>query len=330
MALPQPNITLSMSEFNRLLARREAAQMLAMASRWHQQEMALESAMRRLADAIELRRQNGLPIGPGALTHLESYRDLLNQVQAQSRSYEDFAKANIMAEQMAYGQLGIDAANAQIARSGVGIAFNRLNVSAVQNMVGLTADGSPLFDVLKKRALSPDMIGGLTDKLIEAVSLGYNPRKTAEMMADGLAQGLTKALTIARTEQLRVFRTASQSQYQETDFIQEYQRHAAFSERTCLACIALDGKIYPIDELMELHVSDRCFMTPVIPGFTTPSRSVGDWFERQPESVQREIMGNGHYELWKAGTPMQDMIKITDDPTWGPTIGIVPLRNLQK
>ena len=68
-------------------------------------------------------------------------------------------------------------------------------------------------------ALAPDMVARLTRNLIEAISLGYSPRKTAEMMAGGLTDSLSKALVIARTEQIRTYREATLAQYQDIGFI---------------------------------------------------------------------------------------------------------------
>ncbi len=312
--------------FNSYLDKRDKAQMLEMAKRWRDQEKTLMLYIQRLADAIEERRLAGQAVSITAISHLQTYKDLLHQVTSEAQRYEHYASRLITAEQMTYAETGIAAAQTAISQSiGVGVAFNRINIGAVQDMIGLCADGYPLFDVLKKRALAPDMVSGLTDKLVEGIALGYNPRKTAEMMADGLAQGLSKALTIARTEQIRVYRQASIDQYKESGVVTQFQRHAAFGERACLECLALDGKIQDTDDLIESHPNCRCFITPVIPGVANPSRESGEtWLARQDEETQRTILGS-HYDLYKDGVPLMDMIKVTDDPVWGPTLGVVPV-----
>jgi SPP1 gp7 family putative phage head morphogenesis protein len=321
----KPNITRSMAEFNRLLAARERAQMAAMVTRWRQVEKSLEAEILRTVNAIAARQAAGLVVGATTITNLDDYRALLLQIKAEAEKYETFARTSIMAEQMAYGELGLEAGAAQLNRAGYSMAFNRLNVSAVQNMVGVTADGSPLFDVLAKRALAPEMIAGLTDKLIEGIALGYNPRKTAAMMADGLTAGLDKALVIARTEQIRVYRQANQQQYAAAG-IEQKQRHAIPQERTCIACLALDGKIYPVDEDIESHPNCRCFTTPVIPGFNQPASNSGEgWLERQGEGKQLEILGPARFEQWKAGTPLTEFVGVKQSEKWGPTLFIKKL-----
>lgn len=244
-------VTRVVKEFNRSIAAREYDQWLEMGRRWHQMESRLEVLIKQLSDEIHERDVAGLPNTLGSVKRLERYRELVNQVAWEGSNYERYAADLIAREQMAYSEIGLSQAQ-EVLRQAVTGNWNRLNISAVQNMTGLAGDGSPLFAVLKKRALSPEMVGGLTDKLIEAVGLGYNPRKTARMMRDGLTQGLTKALTIARTEQIRAYRQASMDQYAAAG-VKQYERHCALSERTCEACLALDGKLQDTDELFASH-----------------------------------------------------------------------------
>jgi SPP1 gp7 family putative phage head morphogenesis protein len=326
-----PNIYQTIQEFNRALDAQEKAQWLAMAKRWKQTEDTLALYIQRHADAIAARKLAGQAISEYAYTKLDTWKDLQRQIISEARRYENYATATIKAEQLSYLEMGASAAQAAISGElGAGYAFNRLNIQALENMVGITADGSPLFDVLQKRALTPDMVEGLVNKLNEAIALGYNPRKTAGMMAEGLAAGLDKALVIARTEQQRSYRAASQAQYVESGVVMQYQRHAAPSERSCIECIALDGKIYPTDADFESHPNCRCFMTPVIEGAKDPGAKTLTWFEGQSESVQREIMGAGRFELYQNGTPLEDFVRVTNDPTWGATISAVPLSELNK
>jgi len=325
-----PNIYATISEFNRAIDRREKEQMIQMAKRWGEVESRLSLYMQRHADALQARRDAGLPVSIAAQSHMETYKELMRQTAIESTKYQQYAEGMITAEQQYYAETGIAAAQTALQNElGAGVAFNRINTEAVQNMIGAAGDGSPLFSVLQNRAIAPDAVEGLQNALIEGVALGYSPRKTAKLMADGLAQGLTKALTIARTEQIRAYRTASLDQYRASGQVTQYQRHAAPSERTCLACIALDGKVYDAQVDFASHPNCRCFMTPVILGVDNPSRSTESWLERQDEKTQRAILG-GHYDAYSRGVPLQDMVTVKDDPTWGNTISIVPLKDLDN
>lgn len=331
MKMPDKSIYATIAEFNKALDAQEKAQWVAMAKRWKQTEDTLALYIQRHADAIAARKLAGQAVSEYAYTKLETWKDLQRQIVAEAANYERYATQVIKAEQLSYLETGAAAAQTVLRNElGAGYAFDRLNIQALENMVGMTADGSPLFDVLAKRALSPDMVEGLVNNLNEAIALGYGPRKTASMMAEGLAAGLDKALVIARTEQIRAYRTGSQKQYEESGVVMQYQRHAAPQERTCFECLALDGKIYPTAEDFASHPNCRCFMTPVIEGVNNPGAKGREWFERQSESIQRDILGAGRLELYQNGTPLESMVKVTDDSTWGNTISAVPLAELSK
>jgi len=93
----------------------------------------------------------------------------------------------------------------------------------------------------------------------------------------------------------------------------------------------LDGKISDVDEPIESHPNCRCFTTPLIPGFDAPESTSGEgWLQKQSEQTQRSILGDARYQLWKDGTPLGDFVKVTQDKTWGPTIGIKPLGEMGR
>jgi hypothetical protein len=37
----------------------------------------------------------------------------------------------------------------------------------------------------------------------------------------------------------------------------------------------------------------------------------------------------GHYELWKGGMPLNEMVRIKEDKDWGPTIRVRSLASLK-
>lgn len=317
-----------MARFDEAIDVRESREFLLMGRKWQELERSLEYAIQRLVTEISVQQANKMPVNSNALYKLESYRDLLKQVSAEAKRYEAFASGVIGEEQKAYidlgGRVAVDVMQTSPSWSG---QLRRINPRVVEKMVGVSADGAPLFDLLKQRSLTTTMVEGMTKQLIEAVALGYNPEKTARALATGLQGGLTKALTIARTEQIRVYRQASLDQYAAGGVVQ-YQRHAAKGERTCMVCLALDGQIYAIKDGFASHPNCRCNMVPVINGLEySPRESAQDWFTAQPISVQQQVLG-AHYDAWKNGTKLIDMVHTTDDPVWGPTLRTVPLKDL--
>ena len=316
-----PNIYAVMAAFNRQLGRLEAGATMEMTERWKEIEARLWGYFLALVDDIE---RNGLKTD-AQVYQLFRYQTLLKIALDEITRYEQWAQGRVEEMQQQAIDLGVAAAIASL--NGAQYFVPTGNIAALKNMVGVCADGAPVFSILSQRALSPEAVAGLTAALLEGIALGYNPRKTARKMADGLAGGLDKALTIARTEQIRAFREATRQQYQDMG-VKLYQRHCAHSDRTCTACLGLDGEIYPTDELFASHPNCRCFMTAYDAELAKRYPNAQEWFAGLDEARQKEILGPGHYKLYKEGMPLKDMVKITDNPVWGPTIGVKPLKEL--
>jgi SPP1 gp7 family putative phage head morphogenesis protein len=171
----------------------------------------------------------------------------------------------------------------------------------------------------------------MTEALINGVALGWNPRKTARAMREGLQAGaLQRSLVIARTEQLRAYRTATLETYRQSGVVVGYKRLAAKSARTCIACLMADGTFYPLEESFEEHPNGRCTLVPVVKGRPAPEWETGrTWFERQPADVQRGILGPAAFEAWQAGAiRLEDLVERHEHPVWGGSLGQRSLRSL--
>jgi len=143
---------------------------------------------------------------------------------------------------------------------------------------------------------------------------------------------LSHALTVARTEQLRVYRESSRQQYESTGAVLGYKRFAAKDGLTCALCLALDGEIYKTNELMNVHPCDRCTMIPVVRGVSEITWESGeDWLRNQPEEVQRKTLGPGAHEMWKNGDiELKDLVNKVDHPIWGPSLQRNTLASLRE
>src|SRR5690606_14899995 len=117
-------------------------------------------------------------------------------------------------------RLGVAHAENAITVQGVTAGFNRLPVEAVELMAGLAGNGSPLRQLLAQSW--PLAADGLTNELVTGMALGYNPRKVARLMAQGATGSLDRMMVIARTEQLRVYRTANVSSYRASGVVTSY------------------------------------------------------------------------------------------------------------
>jgi len=312
---------------------RDAAQMAAMVARWRNVEVYLTGLIDALAAEMVQRRADGASVSITAIRRLDSYHELRDQVVAQVTRYQrTYAEGLIIAEQERMLQMGIEHAVTTIRVAGISSAFGVIPVDAVEFMAGMAGDGSPLFAVLKGRALAPESVQGLTDALVRGTALGWNPRKTALAMRDGLAGGLQKALVIARSETLRAYRLANVAEYRESGVVTGFRRMAAKDGRTCLACLIQDGTIYTLESEMEDHPVGRCTACPIVKGFEMPQWQTGrEWLQQQDPEAQRVIMGDARYQLWRDGqVPLERMAYTAHSDTWGDSPAVVPLARLQE
>ena len=172
-----------MREFKRALLAYEDAQVARMVKAWMTVDRSLAMDIRALAEEIARLRAAGEVVTEAQIYRLSRYQSLVAQIQAELTRYERRAAEIIVAGEEDLARMGVrhaqGAIRAMYQTFGVRGAFDHLPVRAVEYLVGLTADGGPLFGLLQKRALTPDAMEGLTKTLIEAVTRGWNPRKTA-------------------------------------------------------------------------------------------------------------------------------------------------------
>jgi SPP1 gp7 family putative phage head morphogenesis protein len=317
------------------LLSQELYTMQEMAERWTQLEYTLDAQISILIREVADMQAAGKAVGINQILQLDRYQTLLVQAQTEFDKYILYASQTIIEQQELLAKLGIEHAieiiNLSLSETGFGVGefFNILPISAVENMIALTDIGGPVYELLQEAY--PLAVGQMTDALIEGVALGLSPGVTAQMMRDGMAVGLSHINTIARTEQLRVYRESSRKQYEESKAVPTYERMCARQDRTCAVCLALDGEIYKSKQLMNVHPNDRCWMIPHVNGTDRIDRELGsDWFARQDEATQRKILGAGKYDLYKSGQiGLNDLVKKYDHPIWGPSLGEVPLSDLQ-
>lgn len=329
--MPEPLVITVMNRFKADLMRREAAQMRSMARRWRQTEAALLDQ----AELFALRvKENGLTASQlrDARFMLDRSQSLLRQARRDLAKYVDYAGPLIETGQRQAAAGGIQSANAAInaiaSEAGVNIEFNRLPVAAVENMVGLAGDNSPLTTLLESSYGAG--VDGMFTELIRATALGKNPRETAaRMVREGYSQSLTRMLNIARTEQLRVFKEASLSAYRSSGVVISYLRLATRDTRACAGCLAADGWEYSLDVSFKSHASCRCTLIPNVEGFSSPQWEKGpEWFAGQPDTVQLKMLGPGRYKLYKEGMSFDKFATVKSNEVWGDSIVPTTLRDL--
>lgn len=327
--MAESDVIRAMREFKQQLLARETGQMQAMSARWLALENRLSDQIELLATDLRDRRRAGLPVSPASVYRLDRYQVLLEQIRQEWSQYQGYATGAIRAGQQTFGELGISHAAAILGEMAPGITagLRTLPAEAVQSLVGLLADGSPLASILGDELVTAGMLDGLTNTLIEGTALGWQPRKTAREMKNALTGGLNKALTVARDTQLRVYREMNRRQMLASGVVEGYQRLATRDDRTCPACLARDGEFIPLDEVMAEHTQGRCAQVPFVSGLEAPTWQKGpDWFADQSPATQKAILGPGHYQAWQDGEfNFEQLATVQADPVWGDSLQTAPL-----
>jgi SPP1 gp7 family putative phage head morphogenesis protein len=183
------------------------------------------------------------------------------------------------------------------------------------------------------RPLSREAYAAVRRELIRGVASGSNPRVTARRIVQraehGFNGGLTRALTIARTETLDAHRAAAQvAQAQHADVLQGWQWLARLDTRTCPSCWAQHGSVHTLDEQgPNDHQQGRCARMPLTKSWADLGFDVVEPASLIPDSrqifagltpaQQLEVLGPGRHAAYAAGEfPMDAWSVKRSTPGW--------------
>jgi len=331
MAQRPPDILRITEAFQRRLRANEAAAVKRMAQGYERVSRGLVREGVQVAEEVARLRAAGEAVPTWRTVQLERYRDLITQAEAELVRLGG-ENAEIIAQLQREGiELGVGMAQAQVQAlipASIRISFNLLPTGALEAMAGFLEDGSPLARLLQDLGVeTARKIGKL---LTDGIGLGWNPRKVAKAINRQVGMDLARAMRIARTEQLRAWRQSSIQGYRDQgSLIKGYRRHAQADDRTCIACLLEDGRLYATEEDFTDHVQGRCSVIPVtrswaelgfpdIKDTNVEWELGGDWFRRQDEDAQRRILGDPVFDAWRDGKiGLDDMKTLHRSPVWG-------------
>lgn len=281
---------------------------------WKRLEALLNSLLLEIGDN---------PPTQGQLMRMERYIALMEQIATELAGLQTLT-ANEMEQAGQVGvSLGMQHARELISLTITGgpqiaAMFNVLPKDAVEALLGFLDPAGPLYARLA--LLAPSVTEWVAKAIAEGVTLGWNPRRIAAAVQSAFGGGLTDALRFVRTVQLWSYREANRATYvANQDVVDGWVWHADLGARTCASCFAKHGTIHPVTEILADHHNGRCAMVPLVKGYENPVTETGeDWFKQQPEGFQREVLGKGKYEAWKAGKFDFSALSTTyDDPVYG-------------
>jgi len=347
--MPRPGAIEAARKFREKLAAREAEAAARMGRIYARIYVDMEGDIGALVERLAGMEE----IKIGQAWELARGRAILAQVAEEAEKFGVIVQGEVATIQGEAIEQGVDDAlrlmEASLPEIGEGgrrrivSSFTRLHSDAVESVAGLLGAESPLATRLQE-AYGEFVAESVKRHLLTGVAAGLNPREIARKMMgnlrEGMGPGLSSALTTVRTAQIKSYQLANQSTYlANPNIVPMWIWHSALDGRTCMSCVNLHGSEHPATETMRDHHNGRCAPLPKtisyrdlgipIDEITSEIERGEDWFNRQAESVQREMMGPGMYQAWKEGKfEFGDLTKSYEDDVYGELLRENSLKDL--
>jgi SPP1 gp7 family putative phage head morphogenesis protein len=210
-----------------------------------------------------------------------------------------------------------------------GIVAGRIEPSALAAIIARAA-GQIHADTIP---LSDEAVAAMRAALIEGIIVGDNPIPVARDMVarveGAFNGGLTRALTISRTEMLDAYRAASAYIHRaNADLVTAWQWYARLDSRTCPACWSRHGRIYATTEPgPDDHPRGRCTRLPKLASWESLGLNVPEppsllpdsekAFNQLSKANQLQVMGPGRLDLYQSGAVTWGQLATWRDiPQW--------------
>lgn len=170
------------------------------------------------------------------------------------------------------------------------VTFDRVDADALASIVARSTEQI----TAASRPLTAQATEAVRRSVIRGVIAGESPRETARAMlrrVEGAFNGgLTRALTIARTEILDASRAAAQLQQQANgDVLAGWIWTADLSARTCPACLSLHGSQHPVSEPGPLG-HQQCLTAGAVVSGPAALASTARWYSGEVV----DVVADGH------------------------------------
>lgn len=302
----------------------------AMATKWLYISQGLDDKITQVSREIKNLQAQGKPVTEAWLNEQKYYKSLQEQASNQIANYVDWSQNFTETQVLQAALMGINDASSMYMYSTSGMGyFKGIPAPQIESIQAITMRDAPLGQLFQ--SIKPNYMGvhPLTEALMNGLAMGMPMTEIAKLMKDAVNMPYSRSVLIARTEVNRAHRSAALRTYQEYDV--PYYRRMASRGHACFACMMLDGTLYTSKEALDDHPNGACAMVPVL----DPNDPSTDWehgeqrFLAMDEADQRRIMGTNYYDAWKRGDfTLQDMVIVRQNPVWGGSPGVVPLKVL--
>lgn len=333
-------------EIRRMLARSE----------WRQQlESDYQSTAGRLTKAYERALRVMRPAGDDLSDYLKDYADandgsippratvqnnaayanLTDTVQTQMDNYASVLENEAFRLAEIAGNLGIIAATELTeqmsgdAAPEIMVGWNKPSPESIAAAYGYVTN--PVF-VDRLRRFGQEAADNVGSVVLAGIARGKSPLFIAQLITKWFTIPYSWAENMARTIQLWSYRQGSHETYRRNARVLDgWMWWSARDVRTCPACIANHGTVYPLSATLNDHHRGRCTPLPVVKGSTWQNtvQTGPDWFAGLPEADQVAIMGRGRLDGLRAGLfSWSDMGRNRNDALYGPMWSMKPLKDL--
>lgn len=212
------------------------------------------------------------------------------------------------------------------------------NPGALEEMMKRNYDTSPVQKALRR--IGGDATGEVRQILYQGIVNGKSPYEVADDLREKFAAKYTDAVRLARTETVQAYRESRLESFRPyKEFVPEWQWYTTHDSHTCIACLAMSGRRFSIDEPFSSHPNCRCTPIPV----TTLFRDLGiasgsfadeiesgeEWFKKLSRADQKAILKPARYELYRSGeVAFADFAEIHNVKSFGPSLRNTPISRL--
>lgn len=310
-----PTVIETADRFRGQLARLESAATSDLLAAYRGVTNRLEDKLTVLQSKFEVLEARG-QLTPENVRKLATWSSLLNQIEDEITKYGGYVDTqNRVAAQKSIDLAGKHSQqltsvyfndNPALLKA-FNATWNRLPNESVETLIGFLQQDSQLSQNLN-RTLSTSAATNFSNKLIEGIALGYNPRKINQLINQTLSEPLTWSLNSVRTTQNYAYRESTRANYvNNSEILGGWKWYAALDGRVCLSCVNQHGKDFPLNARLNDHHQGRCTQIPLLDkperfGLKAPEVEQGEkWFNRLPRSEQQQRMGVARYAAFLAG-----------------------------
>lgn len=332
-------------ELDQVLADLDLALIKAWVGAWNDLSVEFDAALTELM----LAAKDGRVTGSQAAKNVRLRKALslaVERLDELAQFAEVTTQADVIRVALAAAQSQIDVALSQLPPSGQVAAlpvFTRVSDAAMDFIVARATQQIHMG----LQPLSGDAVAVMKRNLVRGIAVGDNPRTVARRMLrqaeQGFNGGLTRAMTIARTEMLDAHRAATQAADQaNADLTTGWVWGASLDARTCPSCLAQHGSFHPVEEFGPIdHHQGRCDRIPK----TKTWRELGfdidepedvlpdsrEWFDELTDDTKQRIMGPARLELLDSGAiRWEDLSTRKTTDGWRDAMHVTPVRDLRR